>query len=108
MVDDFVKAGMRKESREEARGLRDRAGMVEDPLMVSLVGEVVMRARREGKSRVVVGMVEGDGIGDGGLETMMSRSWCCLFVCLFVEVVDSLLKLLLKLGVVVDAGIYWC
>jgi hypothetical protein len=70
MVDDFVKAGMRKESREEARGLRDRAGMVEDPLMVSLVGEVVMRARREGKSRVVVGMVEGDGIGDGGLETM--------------------------------------
>jgi hypothetical protein len=74
MVDDFVKAGMRKESREEARGLRDRAGMVEDPIVVSLVGEVVMRARREGKSRVVVGMVEGDGIGDGGLETMMSRS----------------------------------
>jgi hypothetical protein len=77
MVADFVNGGMRKESKEEARGPRGRADMAEDPA-VSLteeVGLVVMRVSLEGKSRAVVGMVEWFVIGNVVLETMMSHSY---------------------------------
>jgi hypothetical protein len=66
IVADFVKEGIRKESKEEARGPRGWADMVEDPV-VSLMGEVflwVMRVSLEGTSRAVVGMVEWFVIGN--------------------------------------------
>jgi hypothetical protein len=66
IVADFVKGGIPKESKEEARGPRGRADMVEDPV-VSLMGEVflwVMRVSLEGTSRAVVGMVEWFVIGN--------------------------------------------
>jgi hypothetical protein len=102
MVADFVKGGMRKESKEEARGPRGRAGMVDDPA-VSLMGEVdlwVMRVSLEGKSRAVVGMVEWFVIGNVVLET----DDVALLLISFFGRSGSLLKLVvLKLGVDVEA-----